>query len=96
MFDVYVRGKGQFLVIRHGAPLPLGLERGWKRKRAARAVSDDISGEVMREGFYKRSPTLQPWRLTAPLPHLCRAALIAYFASVSRGARPRVLATFSR
>jgi hypothetical protein len=60
MFDVYVRGKGQLLVIRHGEPLPLGFERGWKKKRAARAVSDDIRGTVMREGFYKRSPTLHP------------------------------------
>ena len=60
MFDVYVRRKGQLLVIRQGASLPLGLERGWKKKRAARAVSDDISGAVVREGFYKRSPTLHP------------------------------------
>jgi hypothetical protein len=68
MFDVYVRGKGQLLVTRQGSPLPLGVERGWKRKRTARAVSDDISGAVMREGFYKRSPTLLRWRPAPPLP----------------------------
>ena len=55
MFDVYVRGKSQLLVIRQGAPLPIGFERGWKRKRAARAVSGDISAEVWRTGFYERS-----------------------------------------
>jgi hypothetical protein len=55
MFDVYVRGKRQLLVIRRGAPLPAGLVGGWRKKRAARTVSDEISGAVMREGFYRRS-----------------------------------------
>jgi hypothetical protein len=55
MFDIYVRGKSQLLVIRRGAPLPADLVGGWKKKRAARAVSDEISGAVMREGFYRRS-----------------------------------------
>jgi len=55
MFDVYVRGKSQLLVIRRGAPLPVGLASGWRKKRAARTVSDEISDAVMREGFYRRS-----------------------------------------
>jgi len=55
MFDVYVRGKSQLLVIRRGAPLPAGMVGGWRKKRAARTVSDEISGAVMREGFYTRS-----------------------------------------
>jgi hypothetical protein len=55
MFDVYVRGKSQLLVIRRGAPLPAGIVGGWRKKRAARTVSDEISGAVMREGFYTRS-----------------------------------------
>jgi len=29
--------------------------RGWRKKRAARTVSDEIRGAVMREGFYTRS-----------------------------------------
>src|SRR5207237_6722356 len=57
MFDVYVRGNSQLLVVRRGAPLPAGLVGGWRKKRAARAVSDEISGAVMREGFYRRSQT---------------------------------------
>jgi hypothetical protein len=57
MFDVYVRGKSQLLVIRRGAPLPAGLVSGWRKKRAVRTVSDEISGAVMREGFYTRSQT---------------------------------------
>ncbi|MGY2904343.1 hypothetical protein ACVWVY_003364 [Bradyrhizobium sp. URHC0002] len=55
MFDVYVRGKSQLLVIRRGAPLPAGIVGSWRKKRAARIVSDEISDAVMREGFYKRS-----------------------------------------
>jgi hypothetical protein len=55
MFDVYVRGKSQLLVIRRGAPLPAGLVGGWRKKRAARTVSDEISGAVVRQGFYIRS-----------------------------------------
>ena len=43
MFDVYVRGKSQLLVIRRGAPLPAGIVGGWRKKRAARTVSDEIS-----------------------------------------------------
>jgi hypothetical protein len=55
MFDVYVRGKSQLLVIRRGAPLPAELVGGWRKRRAARTVSDEISGAVMRKGFYTRS-----------------------------------------
>jgi hypothetical protein len=55
MFDIYVRGKSQLLVIRRGAPLPAELVGSWRKKRAARTVSDEISGAVMRNGFYTRS-----------------------------------------
>jgi hypothetical protein len=55
MFDVYVRGKNQLLVIRRGAPLSVELSGGWRKKRAARTVSDEICGAVMRKGFYTRS-----------------------------------------
>ena len=55
MFDVYVRGKSQLLVIRRGATLPAGLVGGWRKKRGARTVSDEISGTIKREGFYKRA-----------------------------------------
>ncbi len=55
MYDVYVRGKNQLLVIRRGAPLPAGLSGGWKKRRAARIVSDEIRGTVKREGFYQRN-----------------------------------------
>jgi hypothetical protein len=57
MFDVYVRGKNQVLVIRRGAPLPAGIVGSWRKKRAARAVSDEISGAVLRNGFYTRLKT---------------------------------------
>jgi hypothetical protein len=35
--------------------LPADLVGGWKKKRSARTVSDEISGVVKREGFYTRS-----------------------------------------
>ena len=59
MFDVYVRGKSQLIVVRRGAPLPTDLVSGWRKKRAARNVSEEISRTVKREGFYKRSMVLQ-------------------------------------
>lgn len=55
MFDIYVRGKGQILVVRRGAALPAGLAEGWRKKRAARTVSEEITRAIMREGFYARS-----------------------------------------
>lgn len=55
MFDVYVRGKSQFLVIRRGSTIPADLANGWKKKRAVRHVSDEIREVVVREGFYARS-----------------------------------------
>lgn len=62
MFDVYVRGRSQLLVIRRGAPVPVGLVGGWRKKRAARTVSNEISDAVLREGFYTRSqrPPIDP------------------------------------
>jgi hypothetical protein len=59
MFDVYVRGKSQLMVVRRGAPLPTDLVRGWRKKRAARNVSEEISRTVKREGFYTRSQMLR-------------------------------------
>jgi hypothetical protein len=55
MYDIYVRGKCQFLVTRRGSPIPAGLANGWKKKRAVRFVSDEIRKVVVREGFYARS-----------------------------------------
>ena len=55
MFDIYVRGRGQLLVVRRGASLPVGLADGWRKKRAARIVSDEINRAIVREGYYARS-----------------------------------------
>jgi hypothetical protein len=55
MYDVYVRGKCQFLVTRRGSPIPAALANGWRKKRAVRFVSDEIRKVVVREGFYARS-----------------------------------------
>ena len=41
MFDVYVRRKGQVLVIDGEHQHPPNLASGWKKKRAARTVSDE-------------------------------------------------------
>ena len=53
MFDVYVRGKSQFLVIRRGSPIPADLAGGWKKKRAVRYVSEEIREVVMRGGLMR-------------------------------------------
>ena len=55
MFDVYVRGKSKFLVIKRGSAIPINLASGWKKKRAVRHVSEEIKEVVVREGFYARS-----------------------------------------
>lgn len=55
MFDVYVRGKCQFLVIRRGSRIPADVATGWKKKRAVLRVNDEIRKAVVRHGFYARS-----------------------------------------
>jgi hypothetical protein len=54
MFDIYVRGKSQFLVTRRGLALPADLASRWKKKRSVRHGSEEIVDLVARNGFYAR------------------------------------------
>jgi hypothetical protein len=56
MFDVYLNEKrDRLLVISRGRPIPVIENTGrWRKKKATRAVSDEIKSAVQRDGFYSR------------------------------------------
>ena len=55
MFEVYLNGKRDLLVVRKGSPVPLIGARGkWRRKKKVLRVSDEIWSAVQRHGYYVR------------------------------------------
>jgi hypothetical protein len=56
MFDVYLNGRRDLLVVRRGFPIPPGDASGrWrKRKRRVVSVSEEIRWAVQRQGYYMR------------------------------------------
>lgn len=56
MFEVYLNGRRDLLVVEKGHPLPLMAASGkWrKRKKKVVRVSVEISSEVQRRGYYLR------------------------------------------
>ena len=56
MFEVYLNGRRDLLVVEKGRPLPLMVASGkWrKRKKKVVRVSVEISSEVQRRGYYLR------------------------------------------
>ena len=55
MFDVYVNGKRDLLVVRKGLPVPTGKSGRWRKsKKKVLKVSDEIKSAVQREGYYLR------------------------------------------
>lgn len=56
MFDVYLNGRRDLLVVRRGFPIPSGDVSGrWrKRKRQVVSVSEEIRRAVQRQGYYMR------------------------------------------
>jgi hypothetical protein len=56
MFEVYVNGRRDLLVIEKGTSLPLIVASGkWrKRKKKVIRVSDEIRLAVRRQGYYVR------------------------------------------
>jgi hypothetical protein len=56
MFDVYLNGRRDLLVVRRGFPIPVGDASGrWrKRKRRVASVSEEIRRAVQRQGYYMR------------------------------------------
>ena len=56
MFEVYLNGKRDLLVVEKGTPIPpIAASGKWrKRKKKVVRVSDEISFAVQREGYYLR------------------------------------------
>ena len=56
VFEVYLNGRRDLLVVEKGHPLPLMAASGkWrKRKKKVVRVSVEISSEVQRRGYYLR------------------------------------------
>jgi hypothetical protein len=55
MFDVYLNGKRDLLVVRKGLPVPTGKSGRWRKsKKKVLKVSDEIKSAVQRQGYYVR------------------------------------------
>jgi hypothetical protein len=58
MYDVYLKGKVDLLVLPSGLPLPPDLRGIWRRKkRAVRSVSDKIRDDIQLRGYHHRKLT---------------------------------------
>jgi hypothetical protein len=56
MYDVYLNGRNDLLVVPRGYSVPSDLSGNWRRKkRAARSVSEMIRQDVQRRGYHRRS-----------------------------------------
>ena len=55
MFDVYLNGNGNLLVIAQGLPIPSCETGRWRKKKTkVAAVSDEIRLAIQRHGYYRR------------------------------------------
>lgn len=54
MYDIYLNGRRDLLVVRAGFSVPSHLSGRWKRKKRVRSVSDKIREDVQRNGYYRR------------------------------------------
>ncbi|MDA9545622.1 hypothetical protein ACM43_14505 [Bradyrhizobium sp. CCBAU 45321] len=55
MYDVYLNGRHDLLVVPQGFSVPPDLEGNWKRKkRGVRSVSDRIRQDVQLCGYHRR------------------------------------------
>ena len=56
MYDVYLNGRNDLLVVLRGYSIPSDVNGGWrKKKRAVRWVSEMIRQAVQRLGYHRRS-----------------------------------------
>jgi hypothetical protein len=56
MYDVYLNGRNDLLVVLRGDSIPSDVNGGWrKKKRAVRWVSEMIRQDVQRLGYHRRS-----------------------------------------
>ena len=55
MFDVYLSGKRDLLVVSRGLPIPVGTLGRWRKsKKKVVKVSDETKSSVQRQGYYVR------------------------------------------
>ena len=55
MFDVYLNGRRDLLVVSKGLPIPTGKSGRWRKsKKKVLKVSDEIKSAVQRQGYYVR------------------------------------------
>ena len=55
MFDVYLNGRRDLLVVRKGLPIPTGKSGRWRKsKKKVLKVSDEIKSAVQTQGYYLR------------------------------------------
>ena len=71
MFDVYLSGKRDLLVVRKGLPIPTGTSVRWRKsKKKVLEVRDEIKTAVQRQGYYVRKlrelPIKTPSRASGP------------------------------
>jgi len=68
MFDVYLNGRLDLLVVRKGFPIPLGDAscRWRKRKRRVASVSEEIRRAVQKQGYYMRKQSDAKGAFTVP------------------------------
>ena len=55
MFDVYLNGRRDLLVVRKGLPIPTGKSGRWRKsKKKVLKVSDEMKSAVQTQGYYVR------------------------------------------
>jgi hypothetical protein len=55
MYDVYLNGRNDLLVVLRGYSIPSDLSGNWRKRRAVRSVSEMIRQDVQRLGYHRRS-----------------------------------------
>jgi hypothetical protein len=66
MYDVYLNGRNDLLVLPQGYAIPSDLNGNWRKKRRpVRAVSEVIRQDVQTQGFHRRSLVGHQSKITA-------------------------------
>jgi hypothetical protein len=55
MYDVYLNGRNDLLVVLRGYSIPSDVNGSWRKRRAVRWVSEMIRQDVQRLGYHRRS-----------------------------------------
>jgi putative SOS response-associated peptidase YedK len=96
LFEVYLNGRCDLLVVEKGTPLPhIGASGRWRKKKGVLKVSDEIRSAVQRQGYYLRKLSIAEKhgpRPTSSALIMCnlysittnQAAIIALFRVINR------------